>query len=281
MDDFYYEESESKHVFLKCLIILFILGIFVGIFLYYKNENTIKLKKMHIELGSSLSNNINDYLISGKKLSEYYKLDTSKVDTMKEGKYSYKVKYNKHVEEGTIIVEDTTPPKITSSDITINVKEEFDFNYVVSSCKDYSLPCSVSIVNKKDLDKLKTVGKYQIPFYVEDNAGNKVKTDINIVVSETESLSTDMSNDLEYYTNSKNDDNIEHVYFKKFDKALKDESVEYETMIQEVSAIDFSELTDKEIYNAELITVYNKYGYVIGIQVLITYTDGSKELLES
>ena len=45
MDDFYYEESNPKHVFIKCLGILFILGVCLGIFLYYKDRNTIKLKK--------------------------------------------------------------------------------------------------------------------------------------------------------------------------------------------------------------------------------------------
>ena len=37
---------------------------------------------------------------------------------------------------------------------------------------------------------------------------------------------------------------------------------------------------DKEIYDIKLITVYNKYSYVIGFQVLATYTDGTTELLE-
>ena len=45
MDDFYYEESNPKHVFIKCLIIALVIAICLGAFLFYKEKNTIKLKK--------------------------------------------------------------------------------------------------------------------------------------------------------------------------------------------------------------------------------------------
>lgn len=279
MDDFYFEDSNPKHVFLKCLLILFVIGICVGVFLFYKNKNTIRLKKVYVELGSELSDDVNDYLASGVANSSNYKLDLSMVDKDVIGEYTYKVKHNKNTKNGTIVVRDTTKPVIETSNIVMNKEETLDLNFIVTSCKDYSLPCSVSFADKKDVEKLGTVGEYTIPFYIQDNVGNKVKKDIKITVSDTEYLSTKMSNDLEYYTNSLNDDSIEHVYFKKFDKALEDESNEYVTTIQEISASDFSEYTDGEIYNTQLITVYNKYGYVTGIQVLVTYVDGTKELL--
>ena len=55
--------------------------------------------------------------------------------------------------------------------------------------------------------------------------------------------------------------------------------MEYENLIQTISAQDFEAYTTKEISNIQLITAYNKYGYVIGIQVLASYSDGTKELL--
>lgn len=279
MDDFYFEDSNPKHVFLKCLLILFIIGLCIGAFLFYKNKNTMKLKKVYVELGSELSNDVNDYLVSGVANSSNYKLDLSMVDKDVIGEYTYKVRHNKNTKKGTLVVRDTTKPVIETSNIVMNKEETLDLNFIVTSCKDYSLPCSVSFVNKSDVEKLGTVGEYTIPFYIQDNVGNKVKKDIEITVSDTEYLSTKMSNDLEYYTNSINDDSIEHVYFEKFDKALEDESDDYVTTVQEISALDFSEYTDGEIYNSQLITVYNKYGYVTGIQVLVTYVDGTKELL--
>ena len=89
-----------------------------------------------------------------------------------------------------------------------------------------------------------------------------------------------MTNDLNYYTNNLNDDKVEHILFIKLDRAIDEDTLEYEGLIQETSAIDFSEYVDDEIYSTRLITAYNKYGYVIGIQVEVTFNDGTKKLLE-
>ena len=47
-----------------------------------------------------------------------------------------------------------------------------------------------------------------------------------------------MSNDLNYYTNSENDDKIGHVLFVKLDKAINEDTLEYEGLIQETSTIE-------------------------------------------
>lgn len=280
MEEFYYEESNSKHVFLKCLVYLFIIGIAIGAFLFYKKENTIKLKNVTVEVGSELSTNIMDYLASGVKNADKYKLILSDVDISNVGKYTYKVKYNKHVEKGFINVKDTKNPVVELDNITVGVDEEFDPNLLLVRCDDYSMPCNVSFKNDKDKAKLSKVGAYNLEFNVSDAEGNITKSSAIITVSETETLSSKMTNDLEYYTNSENDDTIEHVFFKKLDKAIFEDTLEFEGMIQEISAIDFSLYVTNDIYSTRLITAYNKYGYVIGIQVEVTFNDGTKVLLE-
>ncbi len=281
MEDFYYEETNGKHIFFKCLIYLFIIGLIVGVFIFYQKQNTIKLKNIKVELGTELSHDINDYLINGKKNSQNYKLYLDDVDINTIGKYSYKVKYNKHTKTGYINVVDTTKPKVeVDSNITIGVNEEFNPNLLILSCKDASLPCNASLKNENDLQKLKKAGTYDIKLNISDNAGNKVEKTVNITVSETETLSSKVTNDLNYYTNSENDDTIEHILFIELDKAIDEDTIEFEGLIQETSAIDFSEYVDKEIYSTRLITAYNRYGYVIGLQVEVTFNDGTKELIQ-
>lgn len=282
MEEFYYEEPVKKHLFLKCLIFIFIIGLIIGIFIYYKEKNTIKLKNMNIELGSKLSKDVNDYLKSGKRFSNEYKLYLDDVDVNTIGKYSYKVKYNKHTKTGYINVVDTTKPEVVIDDsIEIGINDIFDPNILITSCKDASLPCTATLKNDKDYDKLKNIGTYNIDIKISDTSNNYVIKNVTINVSENGDVSSKVSNDLNYYTNSENDDKIGHVLFVKLDKAINEDTLEYEGLIQETSTIDFSKYVDGEIYSTRLITAYNRYGYVIGIQVEVTLTNGDKKLIEN
>ena len=282
MEDFYYEENEHKHVFLKCMLFIFIVGIIIGVYFYMRKENTIRLKNINIEVGSKLSNDVNDYLLSGKKYSSEYKLYLDNVDVDTIGKYSYKVKYNKHTKTGYINVLDTKEPEVNMDDsIEIGVNDEFDPNILINSCKDKSLPCTASLKNDSDYEKIKNIGTYNIDVKVSDTVGNYVTKKVTVVVSENGNMSNKVSNDLNYYTNSEKDDTIEHVFFVKLDKAINEDTLEYEGLIQETSTLDFSKYVEGDIDSTKLITAYNKYGYVIGLQVEVTFTNGQKKLIEN
>jgi len=283
MDEFYYEESNPKHVFVKCLIILFVIGVAIGMFLYIKTNNTFRLKNININLGDKLSGNIEDYIDGNIENISDYKLYLNDVDVSKVGEYKYKVKYKKHTEEGIIkIIDDKKPIVTPSEDIIIGVDDELDLNMLISKCVDDSLPCRVSLKRDNDLDKLKKEGKHKIDLVVSDAVGNKTNITVDITSSSTETMSSLQINDLNYYTNSENDDSIEHTLFIKLDKGISEETHEYESLIRDLSITDFSEFVsdEKEIYDVKLITVYNKYSYVIGFQVLATFTDGTTLLLE-
>lgn len=283
MDEFYYEESNPKQVFIKILIILFIIGFCIGIFLYIKNTNTFKLRDIKINLGDKLSLDVEDYIEGNIKEINDYKLYIDEVDVTKVGNYVYKVKYKKHMEEGIIrVIDDKKPEVIPSEDIIIGINEELNLNMLIAKCIDDSLPCRVALKRENDLDKLKKEGTYKIDLIVSDAVGNKTNITVDITSSSTETMSSLQMNDLNYYTNSENDDNIEHTLFVKLDKGISEETHEYESLIRDLSVMDFSEFIseEKEIYDVKLITVYNKYSYVIGFQVLATFTDGTTELLE-
>lgn len=282
MEEIYYEEQSKKHIFLKCLLFVFILGVIVGVFIYFKYKNTIQLKNIDVELGTSLPHDVNDYLKSGKRFANEYKLYLDGVDVNTIGKYSYKVKYNKHTKTGYINVVDTKEPEVNMDDsIEIGVNDEFDPNILINSCKDKSLPCTASLKNDSDYEKIKNIGTYNIDVKVSDTVGNYVIKKVTVVVSENGNMSNKVSNDLNYYTNSEKDDTIGHVLFVKLDKAINEDTLEYEGLIQETSTLDFSKYVEGDIDSTKLITAYNKYGYVIGLQVEVTFTNGQKKLIEN
>ena len=279
MEEFYYEEESPNHVFIKCLVILFLIGLLGGAFIYYKKTSTIRLKNITIEAGSTLSTDVNDYLKSSNKYSSKYKLYISKVDTNKVGKYTYKIKYNKHVKTGYIKVVDTTKPEVVIDDnIVISNEDEIDLNIFVLKCDDFSLPCNVSLKNKTDYNLIKKVGNYNLDIVVSDNAGNKVDKTVNLTVSDSKNIKSTIVNDLEYFSNSIEDNNLGKTLFVRLDNAINEDSKEYEKIIQDTSIIDFSKYAE-DIYSTRIITAYNKYGYVIGLQIEVTFNDGTTKLL--
>ena len=280
MEDFYYEEDSPKHIFLKLLTFIFLVGVIIGGFLYYKKINTIRLKNITIEVGSTLSNNIEDYVKKTNNNISKYKLYINSVNTNVVGKYTYKIRYKRYTKKGFIKVVDTKAPSVILDDnVIINTTDEFDPTIFVLKCEDYSLPCHVSLKNKKDIDKIKNVGDYKLDIVISDKVGNNVNKTVLLKVS-NEDTSSKVLDDLDYYTNSINDEKIEHTLFRTLNKAINEDTLEYEGLIQEISSLDFSKYVNKNIYSTKLITVYNKYGYVIGFQVEVTYNDGTKELLK-
>ena len=280
MDDFYYEDSGSKYIFVKCLIIIFIVGILIGGFLYYKNKNTIRLKKVVVELGSKLSLDVRDYLLSGERFSSDYNLYLDDVNINKVGTYDYKVRYNKHVKVGKIVVKDTIKPEVSVDDVTIGVNEDIKPIYLVTSCKDLALPCSAVFDDDNVISKFKNPGTYDVKIKVSDANGNSVLKNISVTVKENVNFTSVMTSDLEYYTNSINDLSLGKTLYKKLDVAINEDTIDFESLLQTISVVDFNTYFDKEISNVQLITAYNKYGFVIGVQVLVTFDDGSFELLE-
>ena len=279
MEEFYDIENNNKKNHLKAFILLFILGLICGALYYYKKTSAISLKTVNIEVGSELSTNINDYIKSGNKIIDNYKLDLSKVDTSKVGKYKYSIKYNKHIVYSYVNVRDTKSPVVTLDDtIIVGTSYDFDPNIFILKCEDYSLPCQASI-NDNDLKKLSVVGNYDINVTVYDKYNNKTSKKVNINVIDGDTISSIATNDLDYYSNSENDQTLSHDLFMRFDSAIIEDSAIFSDTMLEISTTDFSEY-ESDIYSSKIISAYNKYGYVIGFQVEITKNDGTKVLLK-
>ncbi len=281
MDDIIIDEPNDKYLFIKVLIILFIIGIFIGAFIYYKNSNVVKTKDIVVELGSELSYDVTDYLSKGKNNAKNCKLYLDDVDTNTVGTYTYKIKFRKHTKKGRIKVVDTVKPEVELDEITMSPNDTIDADLLLLSCKDLSLPCKATFKDENIINKLKKVGTYQVDVIVSDFYGNKVSKTATINVKNDVKLSSKKSSDLIYFSNSENDDKIEHILFVSFDEAIEEDSSQFKETYNDVAETDFEAYVSESTSSAKILVAYNKYGYAIGLQVLITYPDGRTTLLEN
>ena len=71
--------KKKKKTKIKLILLMFL--IFIGIVLFLLRDEDLKLKKITIELGETISKDINDYLLINIKKNKIdsYKLDVSNV----------------------------------------------------------------------------------------------------------------------------------------------------------------------------------------------------------
>ena len=262
-EDFYIEDHYKRNVVIVILIILLVIG---GLYYGYKNyykKNYLKVKDVTVELGSKLSTDIKDYI----KCDNYgdYKLDLSSVVTDDEGKvssvgeYAFRVIKNDDISRGKVFVKDTTKPIVGVNDLTVGVNEEYNAYDFVNTCTDLSMPCVVSFKDANDGDLSSKVGNYKIEIIISDNANNKVNKTVKLTVKEGYSF------------------NWNNTYTIKFEKALEEESTEFNELLESYGIKEFS--YDKNIKEKEIIVIYNKYNYALGLSIKVTFDDGSYEFV--
>lgn len=275
--DFYIEETSPLKIFITILV--FILIIAGGLYYYYnyRKENVVKLKNITVELGMPLSKDINSYIECA--YPERYKLDLSNIsidengNTNSTGEYSYKIIKNNEIKKGKLYVKDTTPPVVETQELTVGVNEEFDPSEFVSKCDDLSLPCIVKYKNNSEAKINNNEGTYNIDIIVSDNEGNSIKKNVTLHVSGTDTLKSTKASDLNFDHLSENDESWNQTYTLKLEKAISEESLKYDELIENISTKDYN--FDKEISNKKIIVVYNKYNYVLGFSVKITFNDNT------
>lgn len=282
-EDFYIENSSPIKV---VIIILIIIGIMVGSIYYYKKvymNNYIKLNTIEIELGEVLSTNIEDYIKCNNYSDYTLNLDNVLVDnsnrTISTGEYSYKIEGNNSIKKGKIIVKDTIKPEVIVQNLTIGVNEEYNVSEFVTECKDLSSPCKVDYEKEKDTNLNKSAGEYTFNIVVSDMENNKTIKEVKLIVKEGYSYKEVKEKDLEYVKISNDESNWNKTYTYKFDKALDTEEEEFDEKIKEISLDEYS--FDKGIKDKELIIVYNKYDYAIGVSVKLTFIDGTTTFVTS
>ncbi len=275
--DFYIEESSPIKVIIT--IIIFMALIAGGIYFYmdYKTKDNIKLKNVTVELGDKLSTDISTY-ITGNNI-DTYSLDISNISVDEDGKtnstgeYSYKIKKNGEVKKGKLYVKDTIKPSFKVEDLNVGVNEDFNPNDFLIKCEDLSLPCSVKFKKVKDLELNKEEGTYKTTIIISDAAGNEEVQDVNLIVSGEGTLAKKKASNLEFDHLSEEDTNWDKTYTLKLDKGINEESIEYNDAINLVSTKEYE--FSKSITDKKILVIYNKYNYVIGFSVKVTFDDNS------
>lgn len=277
-------KSNNKVVTLVMIFIVLALLAFGYFFIYSKYKFTLKTVKH--EIGTPLSVDVNDYLRKKVVDTSGYKLDTSHVNTNEIGEYEYKIKYNRIYKKGIIKVVDTTPPVFEIKDkVELEAGDEnFYLSDMLTSCTDISMPCFVSFKNEEDENKLNIPGEYKFDIVVGDLYNNKASTTVSVKVYEKGTLIREEEKDLLFSTSSSELPGFIDEYYLKFDKAISDSSSELEDITANI-AIDTIEDYVKTTYpgyrltGTEIVKMFNKSNYVIGLVVKLTINNGSDKIV--
>lgn len=276
--DFYIEDTNPWKISFIIILIAALIG--GGIFAYYKyfRDNIVKLKEVTVELGDKLPTDIKDY-ISAKNIDDY-KLDISNISVDEEGntnvrgEYSYKVSKHGEIKKGKIFVVDTTKPIVQTIDVTVGVNENFEPSEFLSSCEDLSLPCVASYKNKNDITLNDNAGSYNIDLVISDAAGNSVVKKVKLIVSSETTLEKQKMSDLTPVKTSLDDNSKwNKTYTLKLNNGLDPETEEFVKQVSELSAKEYQ--FDKTVAQKEIVEIYNKYDYVIGFSIMVTFDDNS------
>ena len=277
-EDFYFEESNPKKVFLTCLFIFFFLGIGAGAYYYFSGRNNINLKKIAIELGDKVPSEISTYIKSGNY--QGYSLDVSGIhvdengNTDSVGEYSYKIIKENKVLKGKIIVKDTTSPIAEVQELTVGLNEDFDVEEFLISCEDLSEVCYTSYSNSKQEEYINEEGTYEISLKITDKYNNEIIKKTKLIVSKNASLRGLKAADKTVTNIYPVDKNWNQTYTVKFEEGISEDDVEFETKILELASRDFESEYEEKIINQTLLTIYNKYNFVLGFSVKLEFEEG-------
>lgn len=277
-EEFYFEESNPKKVVLTCLFILFLIGVGFGAYQYFTIRDNVKLKQMTIELGDKVSDDISLYIKSGKY--DGFTLDITSVhvdengNTDSVGEYSYKIIKNDQVIRGKIIVQDTTPPVAEVKELTVGLNEEFDVNDFLVSCEDLSGACNVLYADQKGETATSEEGTHEIRIKIRDKYNNEIIKKTKLIVSRDASLSDLKASDQTVTNIYPVDENWDQTYTVKFPKGIPEDNETFEGKILELSNREFDKEYEEKIVKQTLLTIYNKYDYVLGFSVKLEFEDG-------
>lgn len=289
MEEIYIEQTSPKTIFKTVILILFIFGLLIGGYLYFHNRNILKLERVVIELGEEVPkdieiyvkndvNNINDYELNINSIPVDENKKTDEV-----GEYKFSVKYGNQKRIGKVIVKDTKGPKVILKELTVGVSEDFLLDDFIDSCEDLSMPCKVSLEKKSDEKLFSKVGTHKIDLKVSDKYGNSTIRSVTFTVSHNQTLLNSKEEDFNVVRTDPVyedfDGTVTFQYERAVSEVLLDEVEEYNDYLELVST-DYGELRSEVIVNQEILTLYNKYDYIIGFSVRLTYENGTVEYVE-
>ena len=136
------------------------------------------------------------------------------------------------------------------------------------------MPCVATYKNKNDITLNDNAGTYDVDLVISDAAGNSVTKKVKLTVSTETTLEKQKASDLTPAKTSLEDDSVwNKTYTLKLTSGLDPETEEFVKQVSELSAKEYQ--FDKQIAKKEIIEIYNKYDYVIGFSIMVTFDDSS------
>lgn len=182
------KKKGNKNILIIILIVVLIAAIGFGVYYFLNmtknmNKNSMIPKEIKLELGSTLSKNIDDYVtITGYNKNECSILvdnvDINNVSLNKVGTYKYVVTCKKENVEGIIIVDDTEKPFVVTNDLTVSPNATINPEDFIIDCIDAS-KCNY----KLSTDINSTLGLQEVNLTVTDEYNNATTTTVNLNVT--------------------------------------------------------------------------------------------------
>ena len=171
------------------VVLLAITAVGVGVYIFLSissGKNAVVVKQVNIELGSSVSTNINDYATFKNIDVNTCSLDTTKItDTSTLGsEYPFNIKCGEYVYTGKAKIVDTTVPEVTmKEELTVALNSTVKPEDFIENCNDAS-DCTYEFKEEaKVTEYLKTAASYKIDIIIKDAAGNEVIKTATLTVS--------------------------------------------------------------------------------------------------
>ena len=274
----------------KIIIFTVFLALICGAIVIFFSMNNFNVKKtITYEVGDVISLDVKDYITNKTFSAKEYKLDIDAVAYDNEnrlttvGEYTFRVTMKDTIKEGKIIVKDTKAPTVNTLDLTIGTTDDYKIDDFISSCNDYSLPCTYIMESNVDTKK---AGVYDVKIKVSDSQNNSTTVTTKLTVKEGFSLKEDKVKDLEPKYLEPSYDDWNKKYVVKYSGGLDPDDEEnirwkyYEEFIEDKNNDNLSKYLDennkgKTIKSSEVIAVYNKYHYIIGFACRATLSDGT------
>ena len=277
MDEDFLDVTQTSSKKVIIVFFIFIIFLLIAGYIFVYRPHHFGVKNLTVEVGSELSKDINDYLNTPVIDTSIYKLNLNKVKINEVGIYEYTVAINKNVVKGKIKIVDTIAPEFVIKE-NYQIEQDDDYFFigdVLESCTDISLPCIVSYKKDKDANFIKELGLHTFTIVISDIYKNKKEALVTIEVLKKGSIVREEELDLEFANSSTEIPGFNNEYYIKLDKAIKSDSDEISDIANEISADKIQEYLkinypNNTIKNSEIVLMYNKSQYVIGLVVKIT-----------
>ncbi len=186
------DKKMNKLLFI-IIIVLLITAVGVGVYILLGVTNkspksSVVPKNVEIEMGSSVSTDINDYATFNGINSNNCSLDTSNItDTNKlDATYTFNITCGSTTYSGNAKIVDKTAPIVVLKEANVQVNGVIESSDFIDSCTDAST-CSYEFKDENKVNEfLSAVGNYHVDIIVKDEAGNEIEVTGTLIVSEDE-----------------------------------------------------------------------------------------------